>query len=63
MSKICCGGVTDQGAHTNIYVGLRAQSKEEPLLDHGKNPSSARYSRGQRERPTTKSDTSGHSME
>ena len=26
-------GVTDQGAHTNIYVGPRAQPKEEPLLD------------------------------
>ena len=26
-------GVTDQGAYTNIYVGPRAQFKEEPLLD------------------------------
>ena len=33
-------GVTDRGAHTNIYVGPRAQSKEESLLGHGKNPSS-----------------------
>jgi len=27
-------GVTDRGAHTNIYVGSRAQSNEEPLLSH-----------------------------
>ena len=52
-------GVTDQGAHTNIHVG----SKEKPLLDHGKNPSSTRYGRGQREWPTTESGTLGHSME
>ena len=25
-------GVTDRGAHTNIHVGPKAQSKEEPLL-------------------------------
>ena len=31
-------GVTDWEAHTNIHVGPKAQSKEEPLLDHGKNP-------------------------
>ena len=55
--------VTDRGAHINIHVGPGAQSKEEPLLGHGKNPSSARYGRGQRERPITKSGTSGHSME
>ena len=56
-------GVTDQRAHTNIYVGPRAQFKEEPLLSHRKNPSSARYSRGQREQSTIESDTPGHSME
>ena len=56
-------GVTYQGAHTNIHVRPRAQSKEEPLLGHGKNPSSARYGRGQRERPITESGTPGHSME
>jgi len=53
-------GVIDQGAHTNIYVGPRVQSKEEPLLGHGKNPSPGQ---GQRERPTTESDTPSHSME
>ena len=56
-------GVTDQGAHTNIYVGPRAQSKEEPLLDYGKNPSSARCGQGQREQSTTESDTPGYFME
>ena len=59
-------GVTDRGTYTNIYVGPRAQSKEskeESLLGHGKNPSSVRGGQGQRERPTTKSDTLGHSME
>ena len=56
-------GVTDRGTHTNIYVGLRTQSKEEPLLGHGKNPSSVKGGRGQRERPTTESDTLGHFME
>ena len=30
-------GVTNRRAHTNIYIGPRAQSKEESLLDHGKN--------------------------
>ena len=34
-------GVKDQEAHDNIYIGPRAQSKGEPLLGHGKNPSSA----------------------
>ena len=56
-------GVTDRGAHTNIHVGPRAQSKGEPLLSHGKNPSSAKCGRGQRERPITESGTPGHSME
>ena len=51
-----CGGVKDREAHVNIYIGPRAQSKEEPLLDHG-------CSRGQREQPTTGSDTPGHSMD
>ena len=32
------GGVKDQEAHVNIYIGPRAQSKEEPLLGYGKNP-------------------------
>ena len=31
-------GVKDQEAHVNIYIGPRAQSKEEPLIGHGKNP-------------------------
>ena len=31
-------GVKDREAHVNIYVGLRAQSKEKPLLGYGKNP-------------------------
>ena len=53
-------GVTDWGAHINIHVGPGAQSKEEPLFGHGKNPSSAR---GQRERLITESGTLGHSME
>ena len=39
-------GVTNRGAHTNIHVGSRDQSKEKPLLGHGKNPSSVRYGRG-----------------
>ena len=30
--------VKDQEVHVNIYIGPRAQSKEEPLLGHGKNP-------------------------
>ena len=52
---ICVGVVTDQGAHTNIHVGPRAQFKEEPLL-------------GQvwprtKGTTTTESDTPGHSME
>ena len=29
-------GVTNQGAYTNIHVGPKVQSKEEPLLGHGK---------------------------
>ena len=44
-------------------LGQGAQSKEEPLLGHGKNSSSARYGRGQREWPITESGTPGHSME
>ena len=31
-------GVTDQRDHTNIHVRPTAQSKEEPLLGHRKNP-------------------------
>ena len=56
-------GVTDRGAHTNIHVGPRAQSKGEPLLGHGKNPSSTRCGRRQRKRPITERGTPGHSME
>jgi len=56
-------GVKDREAHVNVYIGSRAQSKEEPLLGHGKNPSSARYGQGQRERLITKRVTPGHSME
>ena len=56
-------GVKDLEAHVNIYIGPRAQYKEEPLLGHGKNPSLARYGRGQRERLITERGTSGHSME
>ena len=33
INAILSVGVTDQGAHTNIYVGPRAESKKEPLLD------------------------------
>ena len=56
-------GVTDRGTHTNIYVGPRAKSKEEPFLGHGKNPSSARCGQGQKERPITEIDIPGYSME
>ena len=48
-------GVTGQGAHTNVYVGPRAQSEEELLLGF--------TGRGQRERPAIESDTPDHSME
>ena len=56
-------GVTDWGAHINIHVGPGVQSKKEPLLGHGKNLSSAKYGRGQREWPITEGGTPGHSME
>ena len=56
-------GVKDQEAHVNIYIGPRAQSKEEPLFGHGKNLSSAKYGREQRERLITERGTPGHSME
>jgi len=55
-------GVTDRGAYTSIYVGPRAQSKKEPLLGHGKNPSSARCGQRQKERPITEIDIPSHSM-
>ena len=32
-------GVQDWEAHVNIYVGLRLQSKEKPLIGQGKDPS------------------------
>ena len=56
-------GVKDQEAHVNIYIEPRAQSKEEPFLGLGKNPSSARYGQGQRARLITEKGTPDHSME
>ena len=56
-------GVKDWEAHVNIYIRPRAQSKEEPLLDHGKNPSSTIPGRGQRKWFITEKGTPGHSME
>jgi len=56
-------GVQDREAHVNVYVGPRAQSKEKPLLGHGKNPPRYGRSRGQRGQPATDSDTPDHSTE
>ena len=56
-------GVKDQKVHVNVYIELRAQSKEKRLLGHGKNPPRHGCSRGQRGQPATSSDTPDHSTE
>ena len=62
ISRGYCGG-NGSGSPYQYTRWAMAQSKEEPLLGHGKNPSSAIRGQGQRERPITKSGTPGHSME
>ena len=41
-------GVKVQEVHVNFHIGPRAQSKEKPLLGHGKNPPRHGCSQGQR---------------
>ena len=56
-------GVKDHEVHVNFYIGPRAQSKEKPLLGHGKNPPRHGCRRGRRGQPAIGSDTPGHSTE